>query len=106
MLIGLTLAVLFLADMYEADCRHGYKCQIDDGLSRPCVPCSSNNVVCVITEDYCRYFGGDLVGDVCDFNGVIFNRDKCLESGARWSEDEQRCDFSAKCPYQRKRGAV
>ena len=67
-----------------------------------CWPCGE---ACEVTEDYCRTYGGFWSGEACKMDRANFNRKICVEAGGQWSEDEQRCDFSAKCPYRRKRGA-
>ncbi len=62
-----------------------------------CWPC---NEPCVVTEDYCKTYGGFWSGEACKMDRANYEPKICAKAGGIWLEDKQKCDFSAKCPYR------
>ena len=102
MIRGMLVVILLLAVILTVRIHHRVDYCLDENTCASgqrldkCWPCGE---ACEVTEDYCRTYGGFWSGEACKMDRANFNRKICVEAGGQWSEDEQRCDFSAKCPY-------
>ncbi len=107
---GIILFMTALSLIPETDyCLDDRWCELGSYHS-VCWPCSDE---CIITENYCQTFGGELGGRICNLEAVNYSPENCQAAGGIWkaeNNDRWKCDLSAKCPYkaveQHKRGEI
>lgn len=105
MIRGMLVVILLLAVILTVRIHHRVDYCLDENTCASgrrldnCWPCGE---ACEVTEDYCRTYGGYWSGEACKMDRANFNREICIKAGGKWSDDKQRCDFSAKCPYRKK----